>query len=295
MCSSGCDEKKKERILMKSDQSLIIYQSGEIELKVSVNNDTVWLRQDEISKLFEKERTVITRHIKNILKDKEVNEKSNVQKMHFANSDKPVKLYSLDIILSVGYRTNSSKAIKFRQWASNVLKNYIFNGYAINNERITHQRFKELENDVIKLQNKVDNLTEIINFNDDIPKQGVFFAGQIFDAYKFVSDLFRSAKKSVTIMDNYIDNSVLIHLLEVKKNVKVKILTKSISEKLKQDIEKYEKQYFKIEIKVFKKSHDRFIVIDDKEVYHIGASLKDLGNKLFGFSKMDKTLLKNIF
>jgi hypothetical protein len=96
-------------------------------------------------------------------------------------------------------------------------------------------------------------------------------------------------------MDNYIDNSVLIHLLEVKKNVKVKILTKSISEKLKQDIEKYEKQYFKIEIKVFKKSHDRFIVIDDKEVYHIGASLKDLGNKLFGFSKMDKTLLKNIF
>jgi hypothetical protein len=157
MCSSGCDEKKKERILMKSDQSLIIYQSGEIELKVSVNNDTVWLRQDEISKLFEKERTVITRHIKNILKDKEVNEKSNVQKMHFANSDKPVKLYSLDIILSVGYRTNSSKAIKFRQWASNVLKNYIFNGYAINNERITHQRFKELENDVIKLQNKVDN------------------------------------------------------------------------------------------------------------------------------------------
>ncbi|MDA3837692.1 MAG: RhuM family protein [Candidatus Delongbacteria bacterium] len=280
---------------MKSDQSLIIYQSGEIELKVSVNNDTVWLRQDEISKLFEKERTVITRHIKNILKDKEVNEKSNVQKMHFANSDKPVKLYSLDIILSVGYRTNSSKAIKFRQWASNVLKNYIFNGYAINNERITHQRFKELENDVIKLQNKVDNLTEIINFNDDIPKQGVFFAGQIFDAYKFVSDLFRSAKKSVTIMDNYIDNSVLIHLLEVKKNVKVKILTKSISEKLKQDIEKYEKQYFKIEIKVFKKSHDRFIVIDDKEVYHIGASLKDLGNKLFGFSKMDKTLLKNIF
>ncbi|MBN2789482.1 MAG: virulence RhuM family protein [Candidatus Delongbacteria bacterium] len=271
---------------------IIIYQSGEIELKVSINNDTIWLRQDEISKLFDKDRTVITRHINNILKDREVDKKSNVQKMHFANSDKLVKLYSLDVILAVGYRTNSAKAIKFRQWSTNVLKNYIVNGYAINTDRITHERFKELEYEVKHLQDKVNNLSERISSNEDIPKQGIFFDGQIFDAYNFVSNLFKSAKESVTIIDNYIDNSVLIHLTEVRRNIKVNILTRSISDKLKQDIEKFEDQYFKVKVKVVKNYHDRFIIIDQKEVYHIGASLKDLGKKLFGFSKMDIGLLK---
>jgi len=272
-------------------QNIIIYQSGEIELKVSVNNDTVWLRQDEISKLFNKDRTVITRHINNILKDKEVDKKSNVQKMHFANSDKLVKLYSLDVILAVGYRTNSAKAIKFRQWSTNVLKNYIVNGYVINTDRITNERFKELEYEVKQLQDKVNNISERISSTKDIPKQGIFFEGQIFDAYNFVSDLFKSAKKSVTIIDNYIDNSVLIHLTEVNKNVKVIILTSSVSEKLKQDIKKFEDQYFPLTLKVVKNYHDRFVIIDSKEVYHLGASLKDLGNKVFAFSKMDKVAL----
>ena len=119
------------------DNKIVIYNNGEIDLEVSIKDETVWLTQKEISILFEKDRTVITRHINNILKDKEVNEKSNVQKMHFANSDKPVKLYSLDIILAVGYRTNSAKAIKFRQWATKVLKEYIYNSYDINREKIT--------------------------------------------------------------------------------------------------------------------------------------------------------------
>ena len=129
---------------MNDNKNIVIYKNGEIELKVPVNNATIWLRQDEISLLFEKDRTVITRHINNIFKDKEVDKKCNVQKMHIPNSDKPVNLYSLDIILAVGYRTNSAKAIRFRQWATKVLKKYILNGYTINSERITHQIFKDL-------------------------------------------------------------------------------------------------------------------------------------------------------
>ncbi len=147
---------------MNKEQNIIIYKNGEIELKVSFNNETVWLRQDEIALLFEKDRTVITRHNNKILKDKEVDEKSNVQKMHFPNSDKPVKLYSLDIILAVGYRTNSAKAIKFRQWATKILRNYIMNGYAINGEKITYERFKLLENDVSELKNKVNKIYKSI-------------------------------------------------------------------------------------------------------------------------------------
>ena len=275
---------------MKNEQNIVIYQNGEIELKVSVNNETIWLRQDEISKLFEKDRTVITRHINNILKDKEVNEKSNVQKMHFANSDKLVKLYSLDIILAVGYRTNSAKAIKFRQWATNILRNYILDGYAINTEKITNQRFKDLENDVYNLETKLnehDNkLKQIINTN--LPKtEGIFYNGQIFHAYVFVSNLIKTAKNHIVLIDNYIDESVLLLLSKRNKTVDAVIYTSQINKQLKLDIEKHKQQYPKIKIKTFKKSHDRFLIIDNKEVYHIGASLKDLGKKWFAFSKIN--------
>ena len=264
----------------------IIYNNGEIELNVSIDNETIWLRQDEISKLFEKNRTVITRHINNILKDDEVSEKSNVQKMHFANSDKPVKLYSLDIILAVGYRTNSSKAMRFRQWATTVLKSYISNGYAINSEKITHQRFNELESDVVILKEEMSNIKSKIK-NDTLEyNHGIFYDGQTFDAYVFVADIIKSAKVSIKLIDNYIDETVLI-LFSKNQNVEVTIYTKSITKQLKLDLQKYNTQYNNIEIKKFNASHDRFLIIDEKEIYHIGASLKDLGKKWFGFSKMD--------
>ena len=263
---------------------ILVYDSGEIELEVSVNvnNDTIWLRQSEIATLFDKDRTVITRHINKILEDQEVDEKSNVQKMHFANSDKPVKLYSLDIVLAVGYRTNSAKAIKFRQWATRVLKEYIYNGYAINGDKITHQRFKELENDVSLLKTKI-NLLEDKTLT---PLQGIFYNGQIFDAHNFVSDLIRDAKSSIVLIDNYIDDTTLT-LLSKNQKVDITLYTHTITKQLKLDIEKYNKQYKKISLKTTKDFHDRFLILDDKEVYHIGASLKDLGKKWFAFSKMD--------
>ena len=279
---------------MNLKNNIVLYQNGEIELKITINNETIWLRQNEISLLFGKDRSVITRHINNILKDKEVDEKSNVQKMHIPNSDKPIKLYSLDIVLAVGYRTNSAKAIKFRQWATNVLKNYILNGYAINSERITNQRFKELENDVAFLKNKVGAISKAIESEEIKPKQGIFYDGQIFDAYVFVSDLIKSAKKSILLIDNYIDESVLQLFIKRNKNVKVEIYTKNFSKVLKQDLEKYNSQYPQITIKKFTKAHDRFLIIDDNEIYHFGASLKDLGKKWFAFSKMEMSAIEMI-
>jgi len=275
----------------KKEQTIVIYQSGEIELKVSVDKETIWLRQDEISKLFEKDRSVITRHINNIFKDKEVDEKSNVQKMHFANSDRPVKLYSLDIVLAVGYRTNSAKAIRFRQWATQILRDYILQGYVVNSERITHQRFKELEREVEVVKNKLNKLEDTIEKNKHIYRQGIYYNGQTFDAYAFVSDLIKSAKKSIVLIDNYIDETVLV-LFSKNPKVDVTIFTAKLSKQLLLDVKKYNEQYKPIDIKKFKLSHDRFMIIDDQEIYHFGASLKDLGKKWFAFSKFDINVLE---
>ncbi len=276
---------------MDNKSNVIIYQNGEIELKVSFNKETVWLRQDEIALLFEKNRTVITKHINRILKDNEVKEKCNVQKMHFANSDKPVKLYSLDIILAVGYRTNSAKAIKFRQWATNVLKDYILKGYAINGERITYQRFKSLEDDVSDLKNKINKLHKVVENNDIKHKQGIFYDGQTFDAYIFVSNLIKSARESIVLIDNYVDETVLT-LFSKNQKIEVTIFTKNISNQLKLDLKKYNNQYKPINIKLFVSAHDRFLIIDEKEIYHLGASLKDLGKKWFAFSRFDMNAIE---
>jgi len=272
--------------------NIIIYENGEIFLNIFIKEGTIWLKQDEIAQLFDKDRTVITKHINNILKDEEVDKKSNVQKMHIANSDKPVKIYSLDIVLAVGYRTNSAKAIKFRQWATEVLKTYITNGYAINGERITNQRFKSLETEVEILKSEVRNITNAIEDKSIKHNQGVFFKGQIFDAYTFVSDLVRTSKNSIILIDNYIDDTVLTHFTKRKKNVSFIILTKSISKQLSLDIKKHNEQYPTVIAKEFKDAHDRFLIIDEKEVYHFGASLKDLGKKWFAFSKMDISSVK---
>lgn len=209
-----------------------------------------------------------------------------MQKMHIANSDKPVSFFSLDIVLVVGYRTNSSKAIKFRQWATSVLKNYIQNGYVVNSEKITHERFKELENEVLLLKSRVKYISNSFEDNSMKPKQGIFYNGQIFDAYLFVVDLIKNAKREVILIDNYIDESVLT-LLSKNQNIKITIYTQNISKQLDLDIQKYNKQYNNLEIKITKSFHDRFLILNEKEVYHIGASLKDLGNKVFAFSKFN--------
>lgn len=272
--------------MQKNKSNLVIYSDGELELKISVTDETIWLTQAQLSDIFEKDQSVISRHINNIFKDNEVDEKSNMQKMHIANSDKPVSFYSLDIVLAVGYRTNSSKAIKFRQWATSVLKNYIQNGYVINSDKITNDRFVSLENELILLKSKVENISNSLENKTLKPKQGIFYDGQIFDAYVFINDLFKIAVDEIILIDNYIDETVFT-LFSKYPNIKIKIYTKIISKQLKLDLQKYKTQYQNIELLEFKNSHDRFLIFDKKEIYHIGASLKDLGKKWFAFSKFD--------
>ena len=166
------------------------------------------------------------------------------------------------------------------------IKNYIQNGYVINSDKITNDRFVSLENELILLKSKVENISNSLENKTLKPKQGIFYDGQIFDAYVFINDLFKIALDEIILIDNYIDETVFT-LFSKYPNIKIKIYTKIISKQLKLDLQKYKTQYQNIELLEFKNSHDRFLILDKKEIYHIGASLKDLGKKWFAFSKFD--------
>jgi hypothetical protein len=198
------------------------------------------------------------------------------------------KYYNLDVILSVGYRVNSINATRFRQWANKILKEYLLRGFAVN------QRFETLENKIDKKFAEQDAKIEHLNKQVDFfvrtslpPVEGVFHNGQIFDAYKFVTDLIKSAKKSLILIDNYVDESVLLMLSKRNQGVTAKIYTSQITHQLRLDLQRHHTQYPTIQLVRHTTSHDRFLIIDDTDVYHIGASLKDLGKKLFAFSKLN--------
>lgn len=268
---------------------IILYQTGELteRIEVRLENETVWLSQDQMSALFQRDQSVISRHIRNVFKEGELDEKSNMQKMHIANSDKPVVYYNLDVIISVGYRVKSKQGTQFRIWATNVLRDYLLKGYVLN------QRMNRIENTVEQLAGKVNEISFQIK-STELPNQGVFFDGQVFDAYELASKIIRSATKNIVLIDNYIDESSLTHLSKKTKAVKVLLLTKTISKQLTLDVKKANEQYSNFELKTFTKSHDRFLIIDHTEVYHLGASLKDLGKKWFAFSKLEKNSIANI-
>jgi len=272
--------------------NILVYESGEIELKVSVNDETVWLTQNQLALLFSVTKQNISLHINKIIKENELEEKAVVKDyLTTAKDGKKYKTkhYNLDMIISVGYRVNSLQATKFRQWSTSVLKQYITDGYIINGDKITHERFVSLESKVEELSSQLDILTR----KELQPTNGIFFNDQVFDAYTFISDLLRTAVKEVVLIDNYVDD-VTLTLFSKIPNVKVTIYTYSITKQLKIDFEKYNQQYKNIELKTFKDSHDRFLIIDNKEVYLIGASLKDLGKKWFGFSQIDMKSIETI-
>jgi hypothetical protein len=277
---------------MDNISNIVLYNDGELELKVSVNEETIWLTQKQLSELFGVTKQNISLHINNIFKDKELNTNSTVkfflivQKEGNREIQRNIEHYNLDMIISIGYRVNSITATKFRQWATSVLKNYIKNGYVINADKITNERFVNLENDVNILKSQMNDVKSLIKNNTLETTQGIFYDGQIYDSYSFISDLLRSAKSEIILIDNYIDDTILTLFLKIP-NIKVTIYTNIISKQLKLDFEKYSKQYDNITLKTFKDSHDRFLIIDKKEIYHIGASLKDLGKKWFAFSKIN--------
>jgi len=271
---------------------IIIYQDDDASthIEVRIEDETVWLTHVQMVELFMSTRQNINLHINNIYRERElafdstVKEYLTVQKEGNRNVKRKLSLYNLDVIISVGYRVKSQRGIQFRIWANKVLKDYLLKGYAIN------QRFELIENN---MHNKQDELGTIkLQLKTSLPpNQGIFYDGQIFDAYVFVSGLIRSAKKSILLIDNYVDESVLILLSKRDNDVSATICTKTITRQLELDLEKHNQQYPKIEIKIFAKSHDRFLIIDNETVYHIGASLKDLGKRWFAFSKMEKETL----
>lgn len=267
---------------------IILYQSDElpehIEVRLDEVNETFWLSLKQIADLFERDKSVISRHLKNIFKDNELDKNSVVAFFATTAADGKtynVEYFNLDAILSVGYRVNSKRGTQFRVWASKVLKDYLMKGYAIN------QRIDRIENNYENLSKEVKQISFQLK-TQELPNQGIFFDGQIFDAYAFASNLIKKAKNEIILIDNYIDESTITHLTKKADKVKAILYTKILSKQLKLDIQKANEQYNNtFELNELKTSHDRFLIIDQKELYHLGASLKDLGKRWFAFSKMD--------
>ncbi len=281
--------------LQEIKNEIILYQAEGLpeRIEVKIEDETVWLSQEQMGTLFQQTKQNISLHINNCFREGEldkqatVKESLTVQKEGNRNVKRKIEYYNLDVIISVGYRVKSKQGTQFRIWATNVLKDYLLKGYALN------QRMNRIENNVEDLNRKMDVISLQIQSNQ-LPIQGVFFDGQIFDAYQLASKIIRSAKKSIVLIDNYIDESTLTILAKKAKSVQVLLCTKNISKSLELDIKKANQQYGNFNIVQFDKSHDRFLIIDQKEVYHLGASLKDLGKKWFAFSKMDNHSVENI-
>jgi hypothetical protein len=276
---------------------IVLYQSTElaehIEVRVDEKAETIWLTQKQMAVLFDKDTDTIGLHLKNIFIEQELEENSTteffsaVQKEGNRNVKRNIRHYNLDAILSVGYRVNSKRGTQFRQWATQRLKDYLLKGYALNN------RINRIEDNIQSLSEKVNQIDLQIHTNT-ITTQGIFFEGQVFDAYELFSKIIRKAKSHIILIDNYIDETTLIHLAKKNPKVQALILTHLISKELELDIQKVNQQYGNFKIKKFNKSHDRFLIIDQKEIYHLGASLKDLGKKLFAFSLLDTSSVQDL-
>ena len=259
---------------------IVLYQPDEtIRLEVRLEDETVWLTQAQMAELFRTTRNNVTLHIGNIFKEEELVKDSVCKETLLTASDGKryrTNIYNLDVIISVGYRVKSKRGTQFRQWASKVLKEYLIRGFSVN------QRIERLEQRVAKTEEKIEFFVQTAL----PPVQGVFFDGQIFDAYRFVSDLIRKAKQTIILIDNYVDDTVFTLLDKRADGVTATIYTKEVGQQLQLDLQRHNTQYAPITIENFNRAHDRFLLIDD-EVYHIGASLKDLGKKWFAFTKMN--------
>ena len=279
---------------MDSKSEIILYQpDNEVRLEVRLEDETVWLTQAQMAELFQTTSQNITIHIRSIYSENELGSeatcKDSLQVRREGNRvvRRKQKMYNLDVIISVGYRVKSVRGTRFRQWANKVLKEYLLKGYSIN------QRIDDLEHRVndrlINHENSLDDIDSKIDFfvrTSLPPVEGIFYDGQIFDAYAFATNLIRSAKQSIVLIDNYVDESVLLMLSKRGEAVGADIYTQSISRQLQLDLERHNSQYPPIGIHTCRRSHDRFLIVDNSVVYHIGASLKDLGKKMFAFSKM---------
>ena len=293
-----------------SENQIIVYQPNEtVRLDVRLENETVWLTQARLGVLFGVDRTVVNRHIHNIYKTGELEESATCAKIAQVQNEggrsitRIVPFYNLDMIIAVGYRVNSLQATRFRQWATRVLKEYLLRGYSVNArlsqlEDKVDRRLAKHERDIIELKNKVDFFVQ----TETPPLQGVFYDGQLWDARALVLKLIQSAKRSLILIDNWATAETLDLFTKKRKGVKVTIITSEHYDKKHvphrkisdADIATFNAQYPRLAVRYNETFHDRFLIVDDKELYLIGASLKDLGKKCFGFTKMDAGEIERI-
>ena len=278
---------------MGTNNQIVVYQTADnqTQIEVHMENETVWLTQAQMAELFQKDRTVISRHIRNVFNEGELEEQSTCAKFahmgHDGLQQYETVMYNLDVIISVGYRVKSQRGTAFRIWATKVLKEYMLRGYAINQhllamEERMDKRIGKIENTLVAHQEKIDFFVR----TSLPPHQGIFYDGQIFDAYTFINDRIREATTRIILIDNYIDDSVLTILSKRADKVTATIYTKKPTAQLQLDIQKHNAQYPPISVVEFDRSHDRFLCIDET-VYHLGASIKDLGKKWFAFNRME--------
>ena len=282
---------------------VVLYQPNDtIRLEVKLDQETVWLTQQQIAMLMGTNVPAISKHIANIYDSQELDKTSTVSKMEIVRMEgnrlvkRTVDHYNLDMIISVGYRVNSINATAFRRWATTVLKQYLLRGYSINQQLVQledridrrlesqHNEIQQIKEIQAKQQTQIDFFVR----TSLPPVEGVFFDGQMWDAYELISKLIKSAKQRIILIDNYIDDSVLTLLDKRSSGVSAEIHTMQISKQLSLDIAKHDAQYSPIPVKIIKKAHDRFLIIDDG-IYHVGASIKDLGKKWTAIMKMEST------
>ena len=275
---------------MEKRGEIILYQpDSEVRLEVRLEEETVWLNRQQLSELFNRDVKTIGKHVNNALKEElagmaTVANFATVQKEGDRIVTRQVEYYNLDMVLSVGYRVKSNRGVEFRRWANKVLKEYLLKGHVIN------YRLEQMDTRLQKHERQIEYLTDKVDFfvrTSLPPMEGVFYDGQIFDAYKFATDLIRSARQSILLVDNYVDESVLLMLSKRNTGVKADIYTQAVSRQLQLDLQKHNSQYPPIGVHTYRKCHDRFLIIDGTDIWHIGSSLKDLGKKMFAFSRLD--------
>ena len=275
-----------------AEDGVVVYRTEDntLQLDVQLAEETVWLAQQQMAVLFDTTKQNVSLHINNIFKEGELDKISVVKDYLTTASDGKkyrTTYYNLDVIISVGYRVKSKRGTQFRQWALKVIKDYMLRGYAINQQMLAME--ERIDRKINNHTEQIHDLQEKVNFfvrTSLPPHQGIFYDGQIFDAYTFINDRIREATTRIILIDNYIDDSVLTMLSKRADKVIATIYTKKPSRQLSLDLQKHNAQYTPIDIHIFDRSHDRFLCIDET-VYHLGASIKDLGKKWLAFTRME--------
>jgi hypothetical protein len=276
---------EKEALPVAEKNEIIVYQpeGGEFHIEVRVENETVWLTQAQMAELFSKSISVISRHIANVFAEHELEEKSNLHFLQIANSDKPVKLFSLDVIISVGYRVKSYQGTQFRRWANQVLKEHLLKGFSVNQRLVSHEnRLENLDSRVIYLEKQVDFFVKA----NLPPSEGLFPAHAHWSGYEFAVQLVRSAKKDLVIIDPYANDMVLSLMAKRAEGVNATIYSARITHAMREEETRLNKQFPTVRLENMREVHDRFVIVDDV-VYHVGASFKDLGNQMTAFSVLN--------